>query len=99
MTWRGGTAVAIVGGFLLLLVRGVLLWLIIPFAVICWLLSWPWLQDRDIMLAHILGWLDLNLIAALTHSLLLPLVRRAAPFQPLREMGEVTHRIRGVDPS
>ncbi len=59
----------------LLLVRGVLLWLIVPVTVLCWLASWPTWRRRQVSLGQLLGWADLNLIALVDHTILRPFVK------------------------
>lgn len=98
VTWRG-QAVAAVGGFALLVVRGVLLWLVAPAGFVWWLVAWPWFRSRRVRLGQVLGWLDLNLIAAISHSLLRPLLRQPARYWTVDEMPTITHRILASDPA
>ncbi len=47
----------------LMLVRGILLWIVIPIGFTLWLLVFCW--TARVGLGEYLGWLELNLIAAL----------------------------------
>ena len=87
-----------VTGLLLLLVRGVLLWLVVPVAAISWLLLWPVMKRRDVSLGSFIGWADLNLMAALERGLFGPFVKEPLGWTPWREMRDVTHRVRFGDP-
>jgi hypothetical protein len=80
-------------------VRGVLLWLVIPVVAVCWLpLAFP-LRRRGVTFGRFLGWVDLNLVAALQRSILRPLFRRPIRWTPVRAMPDVTHRVRWLDPA
>ncbi len=84
-------------GLVLLLLRGLLLWIIVPLGLVCWLLGLPWWRKRRVALRQLLGWADLNLIAAIHRGLLRPLVRRPSPWVPFDEIPTVTHRVRLID--
>ena len=84
----------------LLLVRGVLLWLVVPIAVVVWLVGGLLLfRPRGISLARFLGWVDLNLVACLQRSVLRPVFRARVSWVHPREMPNVTHRVRPLDPA
>jgi hypothetical protein len=85
-------------GLLLLTVRGLLLWLVVPALAIVWLLTWPLWRRRGVTLGQLLGWADLNLVSALGHTLLRPLTPTPLPWTPLAEANSVTHRIGFLDP-
>ena len=87
------------GGLLVLLTRGFLLWLEVPVAVLAWVFVGPLLRRRDVRFGQFLGWLDLNVAVALQRGPFRPLVRRPAAFVPVREMPSVTHRVRFTDPA
>jgi hypothetical protein len=77
----------------LLFARGILLWLVIPLGSAVWVLVISW--GRRVTLGEFLGWLDLNLVAALQRSLLVLLIQRpTVEFQPLRNMAGTVHRVR-----
>jgi hypothetical protein len=78
-------------------IRGLLLWAVIPLAVLSWVILLPMLRGRA-GLARFLGWVDLNLIAALERSILRPLIRDPANWVPIGELSNVRHRIRLTDP-
>jgi hypothetical protein len=83
---------------LLLLVRGLLLWLVVPVTFVGWLAAWPILRRRKIRLGQLLGWMDLNLIAAIEHSILRPLLASPFPWTPAKELPNISHRIGLLDP-
>lgn len=87
----------VVVAILLLFVRGLLLWLVVPVGVICWLPCWA-LSSGRVTLGNFLGWLDLNLVAGIERSALRPFVASPLPWTPARDMSRVTHRIRLTDP-
>jgi hypothetical protein len=88
----------IIGGLSLLLIRGLLLWLVVPLGLVLWLLLWPLLRARRVRLGQFLGWMDLNLVALLQHSLLRPLFVSRAPWIPASGLPSVSHRIGFLDP-
>lgn len=81
----------------LLLIRGVLLWVVIPVAACAWLPAALWLRRRGVRLGHFLGWVDLNLIAFLARGALRPFFRAPPAWVPADAMAEVTHRVTGLD--
>ncbi len=86
-----------IAALVLLLSRGLLLWLVVPLGSIVWALVISW--RGKVSLGQFLGWLDLNLVAALQRSLLRLLLQRpTVEFQPLRNMAGTTHRMRTSDP-
>jgi hypothetical protein len=85
-----------VNGLALLFVRGVLLWLLVPLAVIAWPIALVVSPGRKPTLGAFIGWADLNLIAALQRVLL---ARNAPRWTPLREAASVTHRVGLLDPA
>jgi hypothetical protein len=86
-------------GVALLLVRGVLLWIVVPPAFVCWLVLAIPLRRRGVTLGKFLGWVDLNLVAFLGRTILRPIVRTPLPWVPAGEMAEVEHRLRSTDPA
>ncbi len=87
-----------VRGLLLLALRGVLLWLVVPLAVLTWILLWPMMQRRNVRIGSLIGWADLNLIAALQRSLFRFGTKDPLPWTPWAKLPEVTHRVRSIDP-
>lgn len=86
--------------FLLLCVRGILLWLVVPIACCMWLVMLfvrPMLGQPNVSLGKVIGWADLNLIAAIAQPLLRPF-ERSVPFTPWTEVSKVNHRVRLGDP-
>lgn len=96
---RSQVRLPIFTGLILLGIRGVALWLVVPVALIAWLFWWPILRRSDIQLSQFLGWVDLNLISAIEHSVLRPLIRVPLPWTSTRELPNVTHRIGTSDPA
>ena len=80
----------------LLLARGILLWIIIPIGFALWLLVFSW--TARLGLGEFLGWLDLNLIAALHRVMVRPFNGSRFEFVPVRLIPTVRHRIHVVDP-
>lgn len=84
-----------IGLLLILLARGVLLWIVVPISVGWWLVATPIdaLSGRPhVRLAQTIGWADLNLIALLT-------LGRMTPFVSWSQASKVDHRVSLVDPA
>lgn len=85
--------------FALLVVRGLLLWIVIPVGFIAWLL-FGWVLG--VGPGQFLGWVDLNLIAALQRVLVhsvngeRPMPR--VDFVPIGKLRSVRHRVSVLDP-
>lgn len=88
-----------VAGLLLLLLRGVLLWLVVPVATCTWPVTFVWFRRPRITLGQFLGWSDLNLMALLSRVVLRPFFRAPLPWIPWHAMPHVTHRLRFIDPA
>lgn len=86
-------------GLLLLITRGALLWVVVPTAILCWILGWPYWRQRHATLGHVLGWADLNLVAVLERGPLRLLVINPRPWTPFSDLPHVTHRLRAIDPA
>ncbi|HEY2640706.1 MAG TPA: hypothetical protein VGI66_12590 [Streptosporangiaceae bacterium] len=95
----GGPRNPFIAGLLLLLVRGVLLWAVIPVAMCLWPFAYPGLRKHGVRFGEFLGWVDLNLMASLSQIVLRPLFRDPLPWVAWREMPHVTHRVRWIDPA
>jgi hypothetical protein len=82
------------GLLLLLWIRGLLLWILLPVATLLWLLRWPYtvLRRRPLKLGAVLGWADLNLVVILKLSILRSFKLGPARFIPWREVAAVDHR-------
>lgn len=88
----------VLGGLILLLVRGVLLWILIPLGFIAWIVTAPMAFRRAVTLGQFLGWLDSNLIVLLQKSLLRPFYPTpTVDWIPARDISTVTHRIGARD--
>jgi hypothetical protein len=95
----GGRRNSFIAGLLLLLVRGVLLWVVIPIAICAWPFVYPRLRKKGVGFGQFLGWVDLNLMASLSQTVLRPLFRAPVEWVAWREMPEVTHRVAWNDPA
>lgn len=87
-----------VGGpaaLLVLVSRGILLWLVVPVAVLTWLIALSWRNASRIELGQCVGWFDLNLWAVLQRFVFGLLIREPSiRYVPWRDMPEVAHRVR-----
>ena len=89
----------LVTGIAFLVLRGVLLWVVIPLAFVLWVIVRLSGGDRsDLSLRTVVGWADLNLCAALSRSLLRPMVIRPLEWTPWRDVESVSHRVSPLDP-
>ena len=82
-----------IGLLLMLLVRGVLMWIVVPVSAGWWLIAIPIGAMRGkpyVGLPQTIGWADLNLIALLT-------LRRLTPFVGWSQASKVQHRLNLVD--
>ena len=66
-------------GLPLVHLRGILLWIVVPLAILFWAIMFPIWHSRNVRLGHFIGWADLNLIAALHRTLFRPFVRNPLP--------------------
>lgn len=89
----------LVTGLVLLIARGLLLWVVIPLMVVSWVLGRPYWRGKGASLGQLLGWADLNLIASLQRGPLRPLVTNPVAWRTVREVSNTTHRLRAVDPA
>lgn len=87
------------GLLILLLVRGVLLWVAIPAGVIAWFLLLPLvaIRRKHVTLRALLGWIDLNLIATLEATLLRRLIRERQTFLAWSQVRTHSHRVNVLD--
>ena len=72
----------------MLLVRGVLLWVVVPLSLILWLALWPVLRFHRVRLGQFLGWIDLNLVALIEGTILRPMLPAPFPWTPVRALPE-----------
>lgn len=85
-------------GFLLLVIRGLLLWLLVPTGFLIWMVTLQWALRNRVSLGSFLGWLDNNLVYGLQRGPLRLFFRKpTVRWIPAKCRSEVTHRIRGVD--
>lgn len=83
---------------LILLIRGLLLWVLIPFGFLAWVVVHVWAQDASLRQA--LAWYDGTVFALLMKGpfrLVIPPERRV-PFVGMSRMGKIeAHRVRFSD--
>ena len=84
-------------GLILLSIRGLLLWIVVPVSLCFWIVTWPIQRRHSIRLAAFLGWADLFLISIIERSVLRPFVDEPIGFIPLKDISKVTHRIGAAD--
>ena len=82
----------------LLVVRGALLWVVIPLGLVVWVGLTPWVLPRRISLGQFWGWLDLNLVAGLQRSAFRPVFAARLPWVKWGELADVEHRVSILDP-
>ena len=85
---RGVRLLEIVGGLLLMFIRGILLWLVIPIAFLAWVLVHGWAQHTR--LRHALAWYDFNTVSLLMNGPLRLMFRaeQRPPFVGVSHMGK-----------
>jgi hypothetical protein len=84
----------VVGSVLVLVIRGVLLWAIVPLTFAVWLLTLLWTIPRQINFGAMLGWVDINFQMILTRGpFRLSFRESKAEWVPLRDMATVRHRV------
>ncbi|WP_157373092.1 hypothetical protein [Agromyces sp. Root81] len=80
-----------IGQFLMLVLRGLLLWAVIPLAALSWIVLGPLTAAS---LGACVGWFDLNLIVLLQRFVLRPFVRDLElSWVPLSKMKTTEHRV------
>ena len=97
---RLGSGLEAIALFVLLVVRGWLLWLVIPLAFLGWLVMSPirvMLSKPYIALGKLIGWVDMNLTAAIGEVLVRPFGRRS-DFTPWSRVLSIEHRVSIIDP-
>ena len=82
----------------LLIVRGVLLWVVIPLGLVVWVGLTPWVLPRRISLGQFWGWLDLNLVAGLHRSIFRAVFATRLPWVGWNQLPSVQHRVGILDP-
>lgn len=89
--------VGAVAGMTLLVVRGALLYVLVPAGILAWIGYSSW--ALRVNLGQWLGWLDLNMVAFLERVPLRPLFPEpTVRWWHAREIPDVTHRISVLDP-
>jgi hypothetical protein len=94
----GRESIGVIAGLALLILRGILLWIVIPVGFLAWVILTPWLHARRVTLGQFLGWVDNNLVAGLERGVLRPLFRQPARrWIRARDIKRVQHRIGMLD--
>src|ERR1700682_1691529 len=99
--YRPASRVEAVAVLALLLVRGVLLWLVVPLAFCFWLLLTParaLFRRRYVGVGRVIGWFDLNLVALIGQVLIRPFGRRV-DFTAWSAISSIDPRVRLIDPA
>ena len=87
-------ALGVLGAFVVLTIRGFLLWLLVPIGTLVWLVALEGVGARRLSLFAFLGWLDNNLAFILVQGPLSPLFPTApVKWIPASERFSVMHRI------
>ena len=82
-------------GILLVLIRGLFLWVLIPIGTFAWIATLPWSKST---IGNFLGWLDNNQIAVLQRGILrVGFPEPSYRWVHFRELQTVKHRIRFGD--
>lgn len=90
--------VGLVAGLVLLTIRGLLLWFVAPMSFLAWLALSPWMRKRHVTAGQFVGWVDNNMTVFVQRGLLRPLFSRTTTqWIPARDLGRMTHRVRGND--
>jgi hypothetical protein len=85
-------------GFVLLVIRGFLLWVLIPLSVVAWFVGAWWFIPNHVTLDQFLGWIDNNFVVGLERSILRPFFPQPTiPWVPFADIRKVTHRIGAQD--
>ncbi|GAA2237756.1 hypothetical protein N1031_11725 [Herbiconiux moechotypicola] len=85
------TAQKVAATGVLAVVHGVLLWVVLPLAFVSWFVVVPFIVRRSRSLPQYLGWVDVNVIAALQRIIPAAGTKRIA-FVSLRDISTVAHR-------
>lgn len=94
---RGSRQNPAVAGVACLLLRSLLLWVVVPPALLAWLVSSGWLGRRGVTAGKFLGWVDLNLTVFLSRIILRPLFPDPPLWVPVSQISDVTHRLSWFD--
>jgi hypothetical protein len=87
------------GGLVLLTVRGLLLWVVVPLGVVAWPVVVVPSRNRGVRLGEFLGWLDLNLTSAIQRTIARPFFGAPMPWTPFDAAAGLPHRIHLLDPA
>lgn len=88
-------ALSPLAGLLVLLARGILLWLVVFVAFVVWLFVLSWRIPARATLGECVGWFDWNLLAFLQTFVFSSLIREPlARYLPWSEMWGLLHRAR-----
>lgn len=78
---------------LLLVIRGIALWLLVPLAFLFWIVAFPWIFRCSTSLPQFVTWVDVNFCVSLLRGPLRALVPEPrAGWLPLSRIRELTAR-------
>ena len=87
-----------VPAFILVIVRGLALYLLIPLAFVLWLVALLWIGRYSKSLPQFITWVDYNFSVSLIRGPLRPLIPKPrAEWLPLRRIKEMTARTQFFD--
>lgn len=73
--------------FVWLMLRGIYLWAVLPIAAVCGFCAHRYLTRHDASVGQIVGWLDMNIMAAIFHTVFRPLRNSVqVPWIPIRSL-------------
>lgn len=82
---------------LLLAIRGVGLWIVVPLTAVLWVVLLSAMLPRGIGFRVLLGWGDLNVVALVQRSVLRWGFPNRQPWIPIGGIAATTHRVRFRD--
>lgn len=86
-----------IGLFVLVCVRSVLLWFVVPIGFVIWLVGLVWLWG-NLPLRAFVRWADWSVSVALCRSILRPLMREPLPtWVPLRDATKMGNRVKFME--
>ena len=82
------------GAVLLISIRAILLWFVVPLGLLASLIFNSWRMKQGVSVKQFLGWIDINFILVLERSGLQPFFsKRTQPWTALKNASKVEHRI------
>lgn len=82
----------------LLYLRGLLLWVLVPLGFLVWVVGAVWLVPRGATLRSFLGWLDIQLVVTLQLSILRPFFSEPSISEVrFADIATLGHRVGALD--